>query len=525
MSFKKFGKRFAVVMALMLVVSLAFGACGKKTYSTPVEYVCHVENEAIMTSVEKLSAVYDNVVTNSIKEGVGGKTSIDIELSEGLLSMLQLAAGVDLSWLSNISIDGNSFVNSDTMALNLMLGLGGSDLIGLDFLMDSAEGMIYLTIPDILSKYLSIDLDMMMEESGVDLASMKGISFDGLPSGKVIEKLAAKYLNIILDGVKVAEKTAGKLNANGVEENCSVVKITITEKNAMDIAKSVLEAAKNDDDLKNVIVKFGDWVTEDSSKDYGEAMSGGEVIYDEFIAAVDELLNEAATETYADDATDSDNIIVITDYVNGDDEIIGRTIADGNGDEMFSYGYAENGKNFGFELSVEGVDYILGNGTVAGKMNGEFSLVEDGVSYLTVEVKDLDLVKLDKGLVNGTFDLKIDELPIDDDSNMLASVLAIYNIRLTVEQSSKNDGKISIGLVNGDEYFIKVSVESSVEKMAEPAMPSAENTIVFSEDIDAAELLGSINFNTLLERIENLPIPEEYISLIGEYIAKLATLG
>ncbi len=519
MLFKKFSKKCFVALALatVLVLSLALGACGDKSYDSTEAYVKHIEGEAIKTGVEKLSAVYDNMVSPS-KKGVSGKSEIDIDISENALSMLQLATDMDFSWLSNISIDGTSFQNNDMMAMKLMLGLGESKLLGLDLIFDNASNMAYFTLPGVLSKYLSIDIAELAESAEVDMSSLSSVDLSKLPDGDSIKKLANKYVDIILSGIRVAEESKGKLTANGVEESCSVVKIIITEKNAMDIARSVLETAKNDAELKKVIVDFANCIAE-----LDEYSDSGENVYAEFCEFIDETLEDMSDETADDDVSSAEDNLIITDYVNFDDEIIGRTVAFDN-EEMFSYGFASNGKNFGFELKANGVKYVSGSGTVDSKMNGDFSLCEDDVTYFTVSVKDLDMKKLEKGYINGTFDLKLDDIPTDD-SNMLLSILSAYSIRLGIQQNSANDANVYIGLFSGDEYFVKLSVASKVEKVSAPSLPSASDTIAITEDMDTAALLSCLSLDELLQNIKNSPIPDEYVAIIEQYAALLPYLG
>ncbi|MEE0968633.1 MAG: DUF6583 family protein [Clostridia bacterium] len=538
MKFKKISFS-ALFVAAMLMLSALLGSCldKKPTFDTPVEYARYVEKQEINSTTHEIMKYYNNIVSESGK-AVSGNVEIDIDISDNALALIELAArssgtDIDLSWLSNISLDGSVYTSDNLMSLDLMLGLGDADILGIASVFDYENGASYLTLSDIMSKYLKVDFASALEGAD-DSIVIPEYDFSKLPSSTAIEALLNKYVGIIVDGIKTAERSSGTLTANGVEENCEVVKITITANDAKDIALAVLGEVKKDEGLKKAIVDICAWIGDIASQ-YGEEFTSGEEAYAELCKMADEAIAELGEF----DAEESEEVLVITDYVNDDLEVIGRDISF-DGENIITYGYASNNKNFGFEMSVDGEKIAEGTGTEGDKLNGEFTFYTydhyDGgktESALLVSVKDFDMKKLDKGYISGIIDISLDGLSEDFGDAVVSSILSNYSIRLELDQKDENNGKIALGLVSGEEYFVKFTIGAATGKGMAPSIPSDDNVISVPIDgMDDAtsqalglEIIKSVDFNALMENLENSPVPKEYVDIIRQYVALFSMIG
>ncbi len=520
----------ALFMALLLVLSMCFTACGEKD---PVKYEQKLEKEAVEEFAAELADVYDEYISMvSVEDEVSLKTEIDIEISDTALTLIELAASaagadIDLSFLSNISIDGESYVKDNTFAtFALMIGLGDSELIGLDMITDANAGELLVGIPGILTKYISVNMGELMDASEIEGATLTAPDFSKLPEGKELEKLINKYAEIIIDGIKNVERTEGSATANGVETTCEVLKITVTEADAMAIVKSLLTEARGDKDLEAVITSVVDCIV-DYAANLGEVIPSGAEVYAELCDGIDELLADLEEETIEETEEGADALI-ITNYVDKDDEIIGRTISLGE-EELFSYIYAENKGDFGFTLSFEGQPVILGSGTAGKKMNGTFELIVEGETMLTATLKDFDVDKMEKdGYFNGTIDIGLGALAEEAGDETVSAVLGNYAIRIEMQQKDKYTASAAFGLVDAEgTYFVKLAVATSKGSGKGLERPADENIIelpIFDMD-DAAsetllmELLTSIDVSVIKDRLNASPIPTEYVEVIEEYLS------
>lgn len=520
MLFKNFKKTriCALVLALMMLLTLALGSCLQQPEKSPTEYMRRVEGKALKGFVSSMTDLYKDAELPDYKKGFGGKETIELELSESAIDMIEaLAEGIDLSWLTKIGIDADVYMSDSVIGVNMLTKLGGSDLIGIEFIMDMAGKNAYFTIPDILSKYLKMDTSEAFASSDADISAMFSQigDFSKLPDAKTVNSLADKYIDMFLDGVNKVERTEGTLTANGVEEKCTVLKITVTETDARAICKKILESAKNDTELKSVIASLCDWYVDIMAIADETWDLSGEELCTEFYDNIDYMLEDIAEND--SEALEDEEAIIITDYINGKDEIIGRTISDEDEDLLF-YGTATGKDGFGFELAVEGTTLLVGKGNSDKKLNGTFTFTEEGTDYATVTLKDIDMKKLEKGSLSGIVDIKIEEFP-DEVPAITSALLSAYTIRLELDTNTKDGGKVALAIMSGESCFAKLTFGVSFGGDYKAVAPIDGDTIEISEDLDASALLSEVDFDALLEKLRNSTIPEEYVSLIEQYVS------
>ncbi len=533
----------ALLMACLLMFSTLLTACGEKD---PVKYEQELEMDLVESLTDDLIEVYDEYIdTATDSESNSARTELDIELSPEALDLIEAALAaadveMDLSSLSNISFDSEIYVkNGEVSTYDMVLGIGENELLGFELILDSNTKEGILGLPGLLEKYIKVDVsalwDMMAEELDGEMADLETLlpeapDLSKLPDGKTIEKLIIKYAEIIINGINKVERTEATVTANGVEAPCDMLTITVTQSDARAVAKAFLTEARSDKELEEALLAFVDAYADYLSNAIGEEIPLGAELYSEMCKGIDGLLAELE-ET---EVSESDSAIVITNYVDKDDEIIGRALSL-DGEELAAYAYAENDGSFGFELRVDGEKYVVGSGTTGKLLNGRFDVVAEGIE-LTLSVKDFDLNNFKKnGLLNGTFEFDLGALfeSMGDDSLAVLGNSTI--IRVEIEQKNEESIRLVYGLADAEgTYFIKASVVTS-EGSGEPLeRPADENIIVLSVDDltneEAAqslvmELLGSLDIEGIKEILKSIPLPEEYASEVDQVIALLEMLA
>ncbi len=525
----------ALLMVFVLLLGMCLTACGEKD---PVKYTQKLEKDGVKTLASELAEAYDSYLSGATAKETAITYDMDLELSASALSLIEMAASasgaeLDLSFLSDISLGGEMYRKDNSFGtFSLMLALGDSDLIGFDVIADTSVGEVVMGIPELITKYVSVDVNDLFAVSGMNGSALAGIDLSKLPEGKVLEALINKYAAILFNGIKSVERAEETVTANGVEATLDTLTITVTEADAMAIAKTLLTEAKADKELETVVVSFVDTFASYMESMGEEPMSGAQAYaelceeMDEALADIDAAIEENAAET-GEAATGE--TLIIKNYVNRDDEIVGRTVSFDD-ETLLSYIYAENKEAFGFTLSAEGEEIVRGKGTNDKKLSGDFTFFSYGEPVFEASVKELDMQKLRKdGYLNGTVEFGMDALADMAYDESLSAFLGNYTVRVEFAQKDANTGSLVLGLVDAeDSYFIKLSVTTAKGSGTGVVRPADESIIKLplskGEEaiaLGAMELLESIDAEAVRARLNALPLPKEYIQILEQYLALL----
>ena len=167
-----------VTMAMILVLSmLLMCGCGKKDDEKEQN-----KNNGIQLGdgdgkleaqdvVDGISKIYGNLLGASGGNNGTGAGGVDMDmtvtLGEDLMDMLetmlkQSGEDIDISWFRElgISMNVNYGENMDTMQMLMYANLNGKPVISADMIMDIANNMMYIGVPELNDKYLGQEVDM-----------------------------------------------------------------------------------------------------------------------------------------------------------------------------------------------------------------------------------------------------------------------------------------------------------------------------------------------------------------------------
>ena len=490
-------RTLATLIAVVLMLSAMLVSCGEKKIEDPAELFKYAEMKSLDAGLAIFADAYDEYLSNvNTTKAQGSATSIDINVSEEALGILELLAKMDLSWLSNIGIDNELYLDKESFTCDISLLLGESRLANLQMLMNKTDSSIYFAIPEVLTKAVKIVGDT--SDVSLDLIA-------DLPSGDTLTALVKKYVGIFVSGIEKVEKSDGAITANGITESCTVVKATLTAASAANIMKQMIETAKVDTELKELIIKLGDTLAQipDAEIESGDALYGN--LMEEFEWKLEDI------EEYDFESVGEDEAFVITDYINSKNEIIGRAISNDTGEFIF-YGTAEKDGSFCFELKVEEETVLRGEGKNGKTINGKF-IIGDGVN----DYAEITLTELDEKLTKGTIDVKLLEAPEIDGAEMFSAFLSVYSLRVSFDTSATK-ADVTLAVMNGDNEFASISINGEKKKVEKLDIPT-EDVIIFDENLDTSALMGALDLSALIENIKNSPIPAEIVSLIELYMA------
>lgn len=413
-AFKLFKTILSLVMvfSLLMSCSLLFAGCGKSSDDESTgnsngakyeglkeeEYLQALESDNLGAVINSFGEVYD-----AFLEGMGNSSAADLtsaakldltlQVGDELLDMLEQAVFGgdigDMSFLSKIKLSMDVGIKDQLEKVQLALDLNGQKIMTLNLLMNLADYVMYMAIPEVNDTYIKFDLGKMMGDDYVtgmaSTAAQMSAFAKALPDAEVLTAVLDRYLNLALAELDNVTQSTAKLEVNSLKQDCTQLTLKIYEADALAIAKSVLNAAKDDADLKKIIED----VATASKELTGEQIDANQV-YAEFKQGVNDLL----TELNQISETDTENPIEMITYVDKDHNIIGRKLSIPGQDDTRGGAYyytVTEGDNFAFEAAIDGEDIkVTGAGTAKdGKINGSFTLSAEGIDYVTLKVEDL----------------------------------------------------------------------------------------------------------------------------------------
>ena len=232
-------------------------------------------------------------VKDMLKDDLGGSKKnrkLDSESQEALEQLEKIIDNTD-----NISVALDSVIKEGNVMLS-MSGLRNDDkLISYEFLLDNEASDIFMRVPELSEEWIGFSLDEYLDElrgeneyldklldARVDI--MKSPS--SYLSQEELEEELVRYVNIwsdTVDDVKVVKSKNVKIG--DIETSYTVASVTIDRELAVELAKNYIEAARDDEIIKGLVIEKLGLVDEDQYLD----------TFDELLIDLEEA-NEETTE-------------------------------------------------------------------------------------------------------------------------------------------------------------------------------------------------------------------------------------
>lgn len=353
-------KLVAPLVAIVLVLAIAGTAFAFKDKimdvlnigpKDPAKYYASIEQDALNGAIDQVLKSYDSI---NPKDTMAYKVSLDLTYDKATLnSLLSGYAGMTLEDLeSMIGISLDSIGADMTVAVDdsqiydeMLLKLNNIDLITVELFLDTVKQELLMRLPDLSPAYIresiagydmeSYDFGDTSLSAGYTLSTQLAEQLKNL-SPKEAADFVKRYVKVITDNMKNVELTKSEeYKVGSTTQKCTLLTVTIDEDTLMDIVEAVIEEAKDDKFILDLLPTFGI-----SEVEYKEA------------------LESAAKELKNAETGSLDGEVVMEVYVNDDDKIIGRTIeviSGGKTQGTFGYGIATKGKDSEYELYFEAV--------------------------------------------------------------------------------------------------------------------------------------------------------------------------
>ena len=521
----------AVAVVAVVLVVLNFNAIMGlfQRNSSPEAQLKSVEKEAVASLAESVSQIYGDILEGTQGEATGGQSEIHLVLSDEVLANVQnmlAMEGMDLdvSWLSDILLSGETKIDGDLYEAKIGIGLGDVQLLSVHVYMDMANGEIYMGIPEVSDQYLMVSQAALanggMAISGdMAISGSMGTMYLGdiaefLPSADVVEQLLNKYAGLVLDSIEKVEKSEQTLTAGGLEQTATELKVVLREKDLAKMVLAVLKEAKNDTMIRDIIEDGEDYV-----RDMGVTIAGD--LYKGFQNAVQELIDDLEDQEFDEDGESIELYV----YLDGSNQIIGRKIESEDMDiEDIYYQIVTEGNAFAFETRITDLE-IVGEGERSGNLcSGMFEIAYEGDVYLEVEFEDFDEKKLVENILCGTKRLRLGSGMEDLLADQMGSsmLLSAFGVELVFDNSD-SEANMEIKLMVDESMVLGLYVNSLIKEGGKVVLPS-DVLEFYGDEETAMEWVSSFDFDAILDNLSKTDIPNEYLDIISYYISELEYL-
>lgn len=518
-------------------------------FSSPKEYYQQVESGSIKALSSSIAKSYDSVVNPSTqkKDIMGLSSEITLKLdSKEILSVLEDETGMDMSWLREISISGENYIKDNLTEGSAGIRLNGTDIFSADVIYDIDNSKIFLQIPELSDKYVSMDLSDYidyyaygMTPSTDELTEVLQAVSEILPDASQVEALTEKYLKLVLSECldDVEKEKNVTLKVEDVKQDCTRLTVTIDADTIKNIVKTVSKELAKDKEVKKVIINLLDGLSNNAEiRNFcnSETAELLEDIFDIDISSLPYLLNMLDSEEVynifqagcqeisenADDLFDSDvsGTIKFALYVDKKGEVIGREINADDGIFVLECFNPRSGSDVGYQiaLSSEGQKLFVLSGTgkeSKDKLNGEFTLKVAGIELLSIEAKDFDTKTLQQGLLNGSFTITPSSqlnAEINDNLAWLWDYGPKKNLAIAFDSSMSTDEiKWTLGLKEGNSDMASISYAAKQTSGKKGAITLPSNSLSLYNTDSLETYWNSIKWEEFAQTLDKAGLPSQ----------------
>lgn len=498
-----------------------------------------VEKSAWAEKVKNMASAYASSIEESQALVSGMQSDISLKIEDSGRSLLGFVAPFDISWLNDITLANTISFTDGKEGLLMKVLLNDNQICSLEYYLDPESQDVYMRIPELSDKYFKINLkeaadqqvsniesdieELTPDDTDVDIptdnfasaysdsislsASLMSDLTSALPEASVIETLLDKYGSMLFDNLTEGESSQETLTAGDISQDCTVYEGQISSEDAVKTATELLDAAKSDSDIENILNTWND------------KLSSDENLYESFTTAVDKGLDALKD---ADTSDSEDSYLSTKIWVDENGRIAGRALEVQEGDTttpILTWQMPENGSDFGYLLSIAADDantYSLsGSGQIDGdKLNGtyEFSLADS--TSAVIEVKDYDIASAKEGNLNGNYTITFPSSDTENEDDYYSSILENFALVLDLN-SEKDSGSIALSIESAGSTLGTLSITSGAGEAVEiPDLTSLKDVYDGNNSDDMDAYAATLDYTSLLDNLTKAGVPDEVITYI-----------
>ena len=496
-------KLVAMLLAVVLLLGLA-GCSLTNKLASPEQYFENVEKKDVADLCDTQTVYYENYVRNLFANDNKYNVKMQLTLNDGVKDSIRQSLGgqLDVDWLGQTDFDMTVNVKGGKSSTDLLFGIGGQHVLTLASSFDSETNSLLLALREITDDVLKFNA----ENSGLSALSgnKKQEAANALPDAATVTKLLTNYHGMILEGIENIEKSSEDMTLDDVTQTVTVLTCTVPQAKAKEIELAILNDMKTDSDVRSII--------ENLQALLDESEPDGSVAYDRFLEKIDARIAEIEAIEYGEDA-----VVMLYDYVNSKDEIVGRRIE--QGDKVTSYLTLDDGKAFVTKADLSDGISVSESGTKKGDLvTSDRYISENGTTVSKISFTDFDSKAAKKGQLSGKIRIYPNSEGIDAAaSGTLGDLAELLNI--ACELDIKGDwtaGEFNLTVFNGDaELFSMKNASYAISAAGEVTEPAGKQITVDGLD-SLEELTADLHLDPLVENLRGTPVPTEYVDAIAE---------
>lgn len=532
---KKKGKIIAIaIIAVLLVgailVALNFSAIKvwfSRTFSSPEEIMTAVYKDGVTEIFHSFSGTYDKIseITENGDQTVEG--DIRLKLGSQITGMLGQLFSDELntsedsaSWLSDIVIAAKQTQNGDMSQYNMALCFGDTTIISLDTIFDGTANKQWISVPELndQSFYIDTHTDLM---SGAAYSAIGTNPLTSVVSFDLLESVYSQFADFMLEYMGDVETETKSFTVGDVTEDIYVLETKFTEETMIQISIRMLEALKQDAELKKCLDEYSAQYKQEMEALWKEiGMDPSDMpemdLYADFIARMDEEI--ASLQSKIADAK-AENYLVLYTYLNSDNGFAGFELevfgSDSNLDKIRTL-KVKDGDRYAQEL-VLGDLLITGSGTEGDLLNAAYSIYAPE-EVLSFEIKD---GKITDDRISGTLRIIPGEMMMDGIGASMDSassaMLQFADLALEIQLDyGKTDAMSKVSLCLGSMEFISIEANSAM-KPAE-TITAPENGVNAADDTQMEAWVNNIDLQKVWDNLVEAGFPEDLLTMIYQEI-------
>ena len=491
--------------------------------------VCGSAQAATFRDVEYASleeAKQKILETPQEEKATGARAGINLKLEDAGRAIAGMLLPVDVSWLDNAEIAVESSMGEEQMNAVLTASLNGTKILTMNIQMDLNTMEMVIQAPEISDALLKANYTDLMKgtlettageetsETSLTAEDYSNLYRIGInlqknpPSPETIVSLMDRYCSIVFDAYEEGEAGTETVSIDGYSVEASVAEGILTQERTMDMAVTLLNTAREDEELKGVLEQALAGTSEEGTA------------YQTFQATIDSALEEIAkseeTAEEGEDAEGEPESISLKLYLDDQENKIGVQVtgADDENQDLFMrmlYPSGEDWSALDVELVADEDQLCLtGSGQKAdGKLNGTYKLLVDNK-----EMVDIQAVQNTDAKETGVFDGEYVLTPVTDaeDSSNPMNSFAGFGLAAAIH-TDKTSGNVKLDLQSSGASLLSMTL--SAEKSADEVvidLPETAEVYDMTDDEAMNGYLSSINPMAVISNLFEAGMPEEVLT-------------
>ncbi len=436
------------------------------------------------------------------------KLTFGDSVKASILDSFEAEAGADatqlISWIDSIGLGGEFSKDDNAFGMNVSIMANDTSVVDMQAAIDYSNGACYYSFPTLSPKAIKLDMGYDFYEMQESMAATEQLQqiFSILPEEAELADMISRYASAIVDEIKNVKKSGETVEIGNVSQKNTCYTATLTEKDAMNMLKAVMEEARTDKTLEGIIKELENTL----------GMSG---LYEQFIQGIDVSLEQFNS---MNSQITSDEKIYVKVWVDSNKQITGIGFSVDGEDIEIKYQSAENGDESAscFSINADGfVAKLESEGkTQSGKYSGITKLNVAGTDYIEMECIDLDVKKYEKGLLEGTFSFSLSPTLVDMISDEMDSPVfdMLKNAKINIEfkDASEKSSTMVFSLMDGNEMLLALELRAEIGTGSGVTIPQDYISIDYASEEELAEWYQNADYIGIINNLESAGLPSEY---------------